>query len=125
MLFRGANACVSVNGKLTRKFPIHQGVRQGCPLAPYLFLIIGEVLNLYIKAEVENGRIRGIILPGTLEQQTTSQYADDSSLTLRRKKQIVSNAALTLNLFSVAFGLHLNWEKSNTYWWKYGGEPQP
>jgi hypothetical protein len=125
LLFGGANACVSVNGKLTRKFPINQGVRQGCPLAPYLFLIIGEVLNLCIKAEVEVGRIRGITLPGALEQQTIAQYADDSSLTLRGEENIVSNAVLTLDSFSIASGLHLNWEKSSAYWWKHGGEPRP
>lgn len=46
LLFTGAMASVSVNGNRTSKFPISQGVRQGCPLAPYLFLIVGEVLNI-------------------------------------------------------------------------------
>jgi hypothetical protein len=46
LLFLNAVARVSVNGKATGTFPIQQDVRQGCPLAPYLFLIIGEILNL-------------------------------------------------------------------------------
>jgi hypothetical protein len=82
MLFGEANACVSVNGRLTRKFPVRQGVRQDCPLAPYLFLLVGGVLNLSIKAEERAGRIRGISLPGSQGYQTIAQYADDSSLTL-------------------------------------------
>jgi hypothetical protein len=71
-----------VNDRLTRKFSIHQGVKQGCPLVPYLFLIIGEVLNLSVKAEERIGRIRRISLPGSNEHQTIVQYADDSSFTL-------------------------------------------
>ena len=52
LLFLGIGACVSVNGKLTQTFPITQGVHQGCPLAPYLFLIVGEVLNMCVKAKM-------------------------------------------------------------------------
>lgn len=52
LLFTNAAARVSVNGKVTNTFPIQQGVRQGCPLAPYLFLIVGEILNHALKREV-------------------------------------------------------------------------
>jgi hypothetical protein len=45
LLFAGARAKVGVNLGYTQYFSICQGVRQGCPLAPYLFLITGEVLN--------------------------------------------------------------------------------
>lgn len=59
LLFEGASASVCVNGKRTSKFPICQGVRQGCPLAPYLFPIVGEILNSFIKSKVVENRIRG------------------------------------------------------------------
>jgi hypothetical protein len=52
LLFRVAAARISMNGKSTSSFPILQGVRQGCPLAPYLFLIVGEILNHNMKREV-------------------------------------------------------------------------
>jgi uncharacterized coiled-coil protein SlyX len=68
LLFHQAEACVSINGRITKKFQHAQGVRQGCPLAPYLFLIVGEVLNLTLKKEVADGRIRGIRLPGVQEE---------------------------------------------------------
>jgi hypothetical protein len=63
LLFRGAQACVSMNGRCTKEFLVEQGVKQGCPLAPYLFLIVGEVLNACVKKEVRVGRIKGINLP--------------------------------------------------------------
>jgi hypothetical protein len=67
LLFQHAAAHVSVNGKSTAAFPILQGVQQGCPLAPYLFLIIGEILNHSLKRVSSQGRIKGIWLPGAKE----------------------------------------------------------
>jgi hypothetical protein len=82
LLFRDAVARVSVNGKATSTFPIQQGVRQGCPLAPYLFLIVSEILNHNIKKETQQGCIKGIDLPRAIEPQTIAQFADDTSLSI-------------------------------------------
>ena len=48
-LYRESQACVQVNGKFSRWFPISQGVRQGCVMSPWLF-------NIYI-----DGIIREVI----------------------------------------------------------------
>jgi hypothetical protein len=125
LLFFEAGASVSIDGKRTKKFPISQGVRQGCPLAPYLFLIMGEVLNMCVKDDVRAGRIRSITLPGIPEPQTILQYADDSSLTLRAEEQTVVNTVSALDSFNVASGLTLNWTKSCAYWWSFNRGPRP
>jgi hypothetical protein len=39
---------------------VQQGVRQGCPLTSYLFLIVGEVLNFCVQKEALCSRIQGI-----------------------------------------------------------------
>jgi hypothetical protein len=83
MLFHDATARVSINGQATTKFSILQGVRKGYPLAPYLFLIIGEFLYFAIKHEVGRGRIKGIDLLGALEVQTITRFVDDALLTIR------------------------------------------
>lgn len=46
LLLLDASASVKVNGNVSDIFPIGRGVRQGCPLAPYLLLIVAEVLNV-------------------------------------------------------------------------------
>jgi len=51
MLLHDTLASVLLNGKDTTPFPIARGMRQGCPLAPYLFLIVGEVLNMAASVE--------------------------------------------------------------------------
>jgi len=60
LLFQDARALVKVNGVQSQSFPIQRGVQQGHPLAPYLFLIVVEVLNLMVKEGVSQGVIKGI-----------------------------------------------------------------
>lgn len=63
LLFRDASNHVNVNGRLSPAFEIKRGVRQGCFLAPYLFLIASEALNALVKQQVALRLIRGISLP--------------------------------------------------------------
>lgn len=41
-LFQNATTTVNLNGSPEESFNIEQGVRQGCPLVPYVFLIVGD-----------------------------------------------------------------------------------
>jgi hypothetical protein len=50
MLLHDATSSVVINGEPTKPFPVQRGVRQGCPLAPYLFLVVAETLNRAAKA---------------------------------------------------------------------------
>lgn len=61
MLLQGASTTVSLNSQLTEAFPIKRGVRQGCPLEPYLFLMVAYPLNIAAKAEPG---LKDISLPG-------------------------------------------------------------
>jgi hypothetical protein len=80
LLFLDAAALVPINGKAIVAFPIQQGVHQGCHFAPYLFLIIGEILNHNIKREAQQGRIKGIDLHGITEPQIIAQFVNGTSL---------------------------------------------
>jgi hypothetical protein len=52
MLFKDATANAKINGSQTTPFKIGREVWQGCPLAPYLFLIVAKVMNAMLKREV-------------------------------------------------------------------------
>jgi hypothetical protein len=87
MFFQGASANVAVNGKASKVLVIEKGVRQGCPLAPYLFLIVGEALNAKIYEEQRLGKIEGICLPMSNRRQIIVQYADDINFTLKASRE--------------------------------------
>ena len=63
LLFQEASACMKVNGALSESFNIEREIRQGCPPAPYLFLVVIEVLNNMVIHEAKAKRVRGISLP--------------------------------------------------------------
>lgn len=107
---------MKVNGVAFPPFAIERGVRQGCPLAPYLFIIMAEALNVMVKSEVTLGNIKGITLPGNARQQTLAQYADDTSFTLLGEEQPIRYLLYTLDTFCMATGLIINWDKSCGYW---------
>ena len=116
LLFTGASAAVNLNGSAGGSFNIERGVRQGCPLAPYLFLIVGEALTHTVKKTVAEGRLRGLVLPGGTKQHCISQYADDSSFMVRGEKRYIDEMVRILQVFSAASGMEINWEKSSAYW---------
>ena len=116
LLFGNVSASVNINGSPGRSFKVERGIRQGCPLAPYLFLIVGEALTHTIKKAVKEKRLRGVVLPGDKKQQCISQYADDSSLMVRGEKRDIDELVKLLKTFSEASGMEINWDKSCAYW---------
>lgn len=116
LLFKDAAATVKVNGTPSSLFDIERGVRQGCPLAPYLFLIIAKVLNVMVTKEMVDGNVQGISLPFHGQQQIMAQYADDTSFTLLGEEPKVKFLINTLKSICMATGLILNWSKSCGYW---------
>lgn len=48
LLFQDATIFVDIDNQRTQPFGIHQGVRQGCHLAPYLFIIVAEELKVEV-----------------------------------------------------------------------------
>ena len=47
----GTTARIVVNGDNSSPLPVRSGIRQGCPLAPLLFLLVVEVLGLALQQD--------------------------------------------------------------------------
>ncbi len=58
------------------------GIRQGCPISPFLFLLAAELLSLHIK----HSNIEGINIGGNT--LIISQLADDTCLLLKNYSQV-------------------------------------
>ena len=71
-LLRHTRACAVVNGYASQPVCFQAGVRQGCPLAPLLYLFVGQALLYWWRA-------RGVGIPGPGGRPLTAlQYADDA-----------------------------------------------
>ncbi len=99
------NSSVVIHFNTSNRFDILCGVRQGCPISPFLFLLVKELLSLSI---VQNQELEGISVLG--REMKISQLADDTTLFLKDESQVSKALDLIYNV-SCASGLKLNVSK--------------
>ena len=75
IFYANTENAVQNNGFITSWFQPSKGVRQGCPLSPYLFILSAEVLSKKIR---QDSNVRGIKIFG--EEIKLSQFTDDTTL---------------------------------------------
>jgi hypothetical protein len=133
MLFARTTSSVCLQGGESESFVVERGIRQGCPLAPYLFIFVREALNIMTKRAVELEELEGIILPKVVTEQVLIQYANDVDLMVRGSEQNCMRVLTLLESYGFTTGLCINWAKSQVYWispepsppWLVGSPPLP
>ena len=108
MLFHGAEAIVCISRGESSHFPILCRIHQGCLLAPYLFLFIGEVLNITIKKAMLEGSLSRIILSKNANELSIIQYTNDSNLMIATTKSNFTTATQLIYKFGLASRLCIN-----------------
>nr|GEX15802.1 hypothetical protein [Tanacetum cinerariifolium] len=105
-------ASVLLNGSLSFEFQFYYGLKQGDPLAPYLFLLVMESLHLSVSKAIEAGIFKGIKIDSTLNLSHIF-YADDAVFIGEWSPSNLSGITNILHCFSLLFGLSINLKKSN------------
>ncbi|GJW94140.1 RNA-directed DNA polymerase, eukaryota, partial [Tanacetum coccineum] len=105
-------ASVLVNGSPTAEFQFFRGLKQGDPLAPYLFILVMESLHLSFSRTVDVGIFKGIQIG---KDFTLSHlfYADDAVFIGEWSDENLSRILHVLHCFSLASGLKINVKKSH------------
>ena len=75
LLLQDTRACANVNGFVSGMVQFKAGVRQGCPLAPQLYLFVAQALLSYLKQCGFGIEVRG-------KRITATQFADDTEVFL-------------------------------------------
>ena len=108
ILYTDITSCVTNNGWASPYFPLQRGVRQGCPLSPYLFIIASELLAIKIR---QNPKIKGIKLGN--KEHKIKLYADDTQIFVLFEEESFKELVSTIIIFSNISGLKVNFDKSN------------
>ncbi|GJW36817.1 RNA-directed DNA polymerase, eukaryota [Tanacetum coccineum] len=108
--FSSAMASVIVNGSPTSEFQVQCGLKQGDPLAPYLFILVMESLHLSFSRVIEAGMFKGLLVDNSV-MISHLFYADDAVFVGELSD---SNLILqVLQCFYLTSGLKINMQKRN------------
>ncbi|GJR87788.1 RNA-directed DNA polymerase, eukaryota [Tanacetum coccineum] len=105
-------ASILVNGSPTTEFHLYRGLKQGDPLAPFLFLLIMESLHLSFSRAVEAGIFKGY----KIDPSTTLShlfYVDDAVFIGEWSHSNLKGIMNILRCFSLLSGMSINIQKSH------------
>ena len=106
IIYHDISSCVGNNGYYSKYFKLTRGIRQGCPISALLFLLVAEVIAIYIRC---NKDINGIRING--KEFKIKMLADDTTL-ISECMQDIKQAIHDFDCFSKISGLKLNLEKT-------------
>ena len=107
-MYTNISSCVTNNGWTSQYFDVNRGVRQGCPLSPYLFILAAETLAINIR---QNSKIKGVKIGD--KEFKIKLYADDTQIVTIFDSESMKEIGLTFDKFSKISGLTVNYSKSN------------
>ena len=111
LFYCNIESCILNNGWASNFFKLSRGVRQGCPLSPYLFILSAEILADAIR---KKQRIKGIEINGI--DFKLSQYADDTTLILDGSEESFLESVILIETFGNISGLRLYIKKTEALW---------
>ena len=106
---------VLVNGVPSRQFRIRRGLRQGCPLSPFLFNLVAEALSHLFHEAVSHNLFKGIKVGYDGLLVSHLQYADDTIIFCEPVTEQLLNVKRVLRCFQVMSGLKINFQKSSLF----------
>ena len=104
-----------INGSPSREFIPERGLRQGDPLSPLLFNLVGEVLHCMLSKAERVGLFQGVNFGNNGDTVSHLQYADDTVLFIKDDTESIKGIKRVLIAFELLSGLKINFAKSKLY----------
>lgn len=102
---------VLVNGSPTEEFSVEKGLRQGDPLAPFMFIIATEGLARMVRKAGELGILKGFNISQELSYSLL-QFADDTMMICQGRWEDLWSIKAIIRGFELVSGLRVNFSKS-------------
>ncbi|CAN6583316.1 unnamed protein product [Malus baccata var. baccata] len=106
---------ILLNGQPGKSFVPSRGLRQGDPLSPFLFLLVGEVFSCLIQKAVHDKLLDGVKLGASGPIISHIFFADDTLLFLKADGKNCQNLVDLINMYCDASGQQVNFQKSSVY----------
>ncbi|GKU90505.1 hypothetical protein SLEP1_g4494 [Rubroshorea leprosula] len=101
------------NGSPTKQFSVNEGIRQGDPLSPCLFLIVAEGLNGVVSSAVEKEWYKRVTIGSGDVMVTHLQFLDDTIFFEEAPKDNIWVIKCIMRTFELVSGLKINFQKAN------------
>ncbi|KAJ3701003.1 hypothetical protein LUZ61_004708 [Rhynchospora tenuis] len=110
-----AQVTININGRGDGFLTPTQGLRQGCPMSPYVFIISMEILSRMLKGASQRGLVKGVKVAATGPVITHAIYADDLVIMGATDDTEVQTITSIMQIFGSISGLHINPMKSRLW----------
>ena len=106
-----------VNGRPSDFFKYSKGLLQGCPMSPFLYILMAETLSRKLLVEKKAGYIPGIIIARGVDPINHALFVDDSLLLGGASMKIARDFDVVLKNLSQILGALINKSKSIVFGW--------
>lgn len=106
-LYQNPSARLKINSSLSNKVTINNGMRQGCPLSPLLFIIS---LEPFVRRILANRSIKGFLVTG--KEFKIAAYADDLLFFLTEPHTSIASLMKEFTIYGYISNLKINYSKS-------------
>lgn len=107
-MYHGSSSQVSVNGRLSKSFPVERGTKQGDPLSPTIFVLVIECLSRALAA----ANLKGLPVDDSGNFNYHSLFFADDLLLMCRDDDDFNKAWSTLQLYCAATTSKINLSKT-------------
>ncbi|XP_024626859.1 uncharacterized protein [Medicago truncatula] len=108
----GGSMSILVNGSPMEEINIQRGLKQGDPLAPFLFLVVAEGFSGLMRNAININLYEGFRFTGSEVEVSHLQYADDTLCIGTPPVENLWTLKVLLQGFESASGLKINFAKS-------------
>lgn len=112
-MLSSSSISILVNESLTGEFKSTRGLRQGDPIAPFLFLVVVEGLSGLMRQALLKGLYKGYKVGKQNAELSLLQFADDTLFFVEDSLQNVLCIKSILRSFKMVSGLKINFHKSS------------
>ena len=108
-----------INGRPSEFFKASRGVRKGCPLSPFLYILVADSLSKRLLRLQSEGSLPGLSFRNGVSPINHALFADDTIFLGIASTQIARNFLSPLELFLRSSGSSANLNKCQLNGWNY------